>query len=249
MENRQISLIIKILGIIGTIFCLVAIFVPWGAGAYPWGFSLGNLTTVFYIDFFTSGLGENIFFGIAMILIFVFAIICTLLGFLGFREIDTKGTKKYFKVAILATVAFVLYIIATSIGINWGIGITVGVGYGIGFVMILNAMILFYIIFAIGKVFNFVPGAAPTMYQQPAYQQPPTQQPQMMYTTQQPPAQQPTPPPQPQAPPTTPPAAQPPPPAKTTPSKTKAATPKFCPECGAQLLPKAKFCPSCGKQL
>ena len=171
-----------------------------------------------------------------------------ILGLLTFKKIDTRGPKAYLTPAILATVGFVLYIVGMSVAAGGMIGVT---GYGIGFFMILISMILFYVSFALAKVFGIT--ATQPMYQQPTYQQPQYgQQPQMMYTqTPQQPAQQMPPPPAPPVQQTPPPKQpeQPPQPAQTPPKSQANAGKQFCQGCGAQLKPKAKFCASCGKKL
>ena len=112
MQNKEAKLIIKIIGLIGAIFCLIAIFVPWAGGIHTFGAGYGNIWSIFYIDFFNTGIGEFIFFGVAMIIIFILTIIATVLGFLGFKDLETKGTKKYLTSAILATISFIFYIIS-----------------------------------------------------------------------------------------------------------------------------------------
>lgn len=237
MENKEMNMIIKIIGLIGVIFVLIAQFVPWGAGAYLFGADFGAFGDwdIFYIRVMGLGIWQLTLIGVIMIVLFFLNLVLLLTGFLTFKNIATKGTTKYLKLGIFATVEFILYIV----GISIASGGMAGFGaYGIGFVMILLAMVMFYVTFGLGKVFGIT--AAPAMYQQPMYQQTPTQQPQMMHTSQQPPpTQQPTPPPQ----------QQPPQPAQTPPPAKTEATPNFCPECGSQLEANTKFCPGCGYKL
>lgn len=242
MPNKEMNMVLKILGIIGAIFCLIAIFVPWGGGVYLWGEDLGYTWSIFHIEFFTNsmyhsifGAAQCIFFGIAMIIIFILTIISTILAFLGVKAFQTKGTNKFLTPAILSTVSFILYIIAVStLARGWSGGL-----YGIGFVMILIAMIMFYITFILGKALGVTP--SPVGYQQTTQYQQPTQQPMMMYqqnTQHSPPSNTGT---QPQ------PADQ-----QTTPSQEQAkpaASPKFCPSCGAKLVANSKFCPYCGNKI
>ena len=251
MEIKEMKLIIKIIGLVGAIFALIALFTPWGIGAYLFGADLGILLggwDFFYINTMsasaTAGTWQLILYGVVMIILFILTLITMILGLLTFKKIDTRGPKAYLTPAILATVAFVLYIVGLSAS-------TLILGYNIGFFMILIAMILFYVSFVLAKVFGIT--ATQPMYQQPTYQQPQYgQQPQMMYSqTPQQPAQQMPPPPAPPVQQTPPPKQppQPPQPAETPPKSQANAGKQFCQGCGAQLKPKAKFCASCGKQL
>jgi hypothetical protein len=248
MQNKEAKLIIKIIGLIGAIFCLIAIFVPWAEGVHTFGAGYADVWSIFYVDFFTADMpGEFIFFGMAMIIIFILTIIATVLGFLGFKDFETKGTKKYLTSAIFATISFIIYVIAVSLITSYisgfGFGVPTFAGYGIGFVMILIAMIMFYITFFIGKVMSITP--APAM-QQPMYQQPTYQQPAYQQQTYQPPPTQPTPPPPPE------PVQQPetPPPQPAPKEKKQPQTSvNFCPSCGKKVIPNTKFCAHCGKQI
>ena len=222
MPEKEMKLIIKILGLIGAIFVLVAQFVPWAGGLYLFGADYGFYGgwDFFYIRFMGLGIWQFVVLGIMMIILFFLNLYLLITSFLKFKKFDSLGPQMYLKLGIFATVEFVLYIIAVNVG---SLGL-IGVGaYGIGFIMILIAMILFYVSYGMGKAFGMVP--VPGAYQQPMYtQQPPT------YT--QPP---PPPPPQPQQQPKQ--------------VQQASAVKKFCPNCGNPLGPNAKFCPSCGKQI
>jgi len=260
MPNKEMGLIIKIIGIIGVILCGISLIIPWaglwigdfGFNIYPWATSSNILGQsewdVFFIKTLTESsvfVTEAVIFSICMILAFIFTIIALFIGLAAFRKIGQKPSNSFIIAGILGIIAMVMSIIGVS-QINSASTGGIGIGYGAGFYMIIFAFILYFVTFALQKLLLSAP--APGMAQQPMYQQPSYQQPQMMYSTQQPPVQQmpppQTPPPQPQ----TQPSAQTQPPVKTTTSETNAAQ-KFCPDCGTQLLPNSKFCPSCGKQI
>ena len=155
MENKEMKLIVKIIGLVGAIFVLIALFVPWGIGAYLFGADFGIFGgwDFFYINTMSSaadfGIWQFIVFGAVMITLFILTLITMILGLLTFKKIDTRGPKAYITPAILATVIFVLYIVGMSVAAGGMAGVA---GYGIGFFMILIAMIMFYVSFVMGKV-------------------------------------------------------------------------------------------------
>ena len=71
MQNKEINMVINVMAILAVIFCLLALFLPWGAGIYTFGVDFSFQWSFFYIVLFESGVGEWIFFGVAMILIFI----------------------------------------------------------------------------------------------------------------------------------------------------------------------------------
>jgi Na+-transporting methylmalonyl-CoA/oxaloacetate decarboxylase gamma subunit len=229
MANKETMLIIRIMGLIGAIFCLIAQFVPWGGGLYLFGLDIFGNWDFFYITIISSGAWQAILLGVVMIILFFINLITLILAFLSFKNFASKGSNAFLKLGIIATVEFILYIVAVSVASGGAAGFA---AYGIGFVMILLAMIMFYITYGLGKALGAT--ATPGMYQQPIYQQPThTQAPTQYYT------QQHAPPPQYQAPP---PVQQP------VSSEIKTKT-KFCPACGTELQTNARFCPECGNQL
>lgn len=255
MENKQISMIIKIMGLVGAVFCGISLILPWsglwiggfGYSIYPWGTS-SNVPGVaegwdfFFINSIGTGATEAIVLSIVMIVAFILTLVALIIGILGAKNIGIKVSNSLLIAGILSIVAIILCVVAVSQANSYyqSLGVAgFAFGYGAGFFLIIIGMILYFVTFGLQKFLLSAP--APGMAQQPMYQQPSYQQPQMMYTsTQQPPVQQtaPTAPPQPQTPP--PPAQAPP--------KTRAAQ-KFCPECGAQLQPNAKFCSGCGNKI
>ncbi len=185
----------------------------------------------------SSGVWQGVFLGIMMIILFFLNLILLIYSSLKFKKFDVLGPQIFLKLGIFATVEFILYIIAVNVVTSGFIGFG---AYGIGFIIILIAMIMFYVAYGLGKSLGMVPAPGAyqqPMYQQPTYTQPPpyTQQPQQPL----PPTQPPPPPPQPQP--------QPQEPAK--PTQAPKTVKKFCPNCGAPLTPNAKFCSGCGNKV
>lgn len=242
MELKETNMIIKILGILGAIFILIAQFTPWGVGLYLFGADLGFLGfNWFYASFFETGMWQFILMAILMIILFFVNLILLFLSIQAFLRIRTHGINIYQKLAIYVTIEFILYIVGFSIA-SEGL-----IGYGfvsVGFVMVLIAMILFWIIFALGKSFGLIttPVFQHPTYQQPAYQQHGHVQ-QPVY---QPPPQQTPPPAQYQQ---HQPAQQPPVQHQPPQQETSMPSPKFCSQCGAKLAANTKFCSQCGNKL
>lgn len=265
MENKEMKLIVKIIGLVGAIFCGICLILPWagismlgsGMSLYPWGASsyspIASTWDFFFIDSISTGVTENIVLSVVMIVAFIITIIALIAGILGVIKIGKKPSNSMLTAGILSIIAVILCVIAISQAnalINQ-IGFGIGFGFGAGFFLIIIVMILYFVTFALQKL--FITSPMPGTYQQPMYQQPQYgQQPQMMYSqTPQQPAQQMPPPPAPPVQQTPPPKQppQPPQPAETPPKSQANAGKQFCQGCGAQLKPKAKFCASCGKQL
>jgi phosphoglycerol transferase MdoB-like AlkP superfamily enzyme len=234
MQSKEMDTIIKILGILGMVFCLVALLTPWGgAEAFTFGLFGSGYSSPFYIDLFTNPIfqsyaGQFIFFGITMIIIFILTLVTLILSIFTIKNIRGYQPSRFLTLGILLMISFILYIISVSI-LSSGFG---GLGmYGIGFVMALIGAIMFFIAYGIKKFVSTTP--SPVMYQQPIYQQPThTQAPTQYYQQQAPPQHY-----------------QPPPPVQQPVSSEIKSKTKFCPSCGTQLQANARFCPECGNQL
>jgi len=246
MQNADIKSImvnvLKIFGIIGIIFCGIALAVPWAGFGYggvgisfnAWGIS-SNIPTsstytvttgdAFYISTITSGVTEGVVAGICMILVFVFTLITLFIGIMGLKRIQLKGNKTFLIAGIFAIITIILSVIAVSqingyisksIPSSSTISISMLIGYSYGFILMIIAMIFFFIVFGIQTFFIHSPVVA--VSQQPMYQQqPPTQQ---APTAQAPPSQP-----------------------QIKPGK------NFCPNCGNPIAPNVKFCSGCGKKV
>jgi len=250
MQSNEMNMIMKIFGILGMVFCLIALLAPWGNGIFTFGIFAEGYSTPFGIDLFTNqfyqeilGAGQVIFFAIAIIIIFVLTLVALLLSILTVRNIQSSPPGRSLVIGILLIVSFIMYIIAVSV-LSGGSG-TFG-AYGAGFVMALIGAILFFIIYGLQKFYLTAP--SPAMYQQQMYQQPAYNQPQAQYYAHQQPPQQ-APPVQEQytqVPPQQQPPAQPAPRAR---RQQPQAAPKFCQECGSPITPNSKFCSGCGNKL
>jgi hypothetical protein len=235
MQYKEQVIMLKIFGLLGAIFSLIAILAPWGWGVSTWG-SVG----VFHIGLFTSGIPQAIFLGAVMIVLFVFTILLTVMGFLTLKDLEQKGIKKFLTLFIIGLIGMILYIVAASVmGTAFGGGLFIG-GFGIGFIMIIIAWVMYLIGYILGRTLNVLTTPAPAGYQQPAYQQP--AQPMQAYVHQQPPTQ-------PQQPPQPAPQPETVKPAKGTKTTKTADAGQFCPQCGAKLEAGAKFCPGCGNKI
>ena len=240
MENNNMNLIVKIILIVGVIFCGLSLIVPWiGAGPwgyYTWGFNVLDEWNFFYIDSFTSGITEAIIFGISMIIAFFITIIALVTGIISIKNIGIKKSNSPLTAGILSIVAIILCIVAMSQFGNNNFGL---IGYSYGFFMMIFSAVMFFIAFGIATMSvssSFAPVNPPQVAPQQMYYQQPTNQPQ---TYQQPPQQQYQQQPQTIAPPPQP-VQQPP---------TTANVKNFCPECGAHIQGDQKFCPECGSRL
>jgi hypothetical protein len=238
MISKETSMIVKILGVIGAIFLLVAQFTPWGVGLYLFGADLSFLGfNWFYVSFFESGLWQAILIAIIMIILFFVNLVVLLLSVQAVARLNTHGLNIYQKLPIYVTVEFILYIVGFSIASG---GLT---GYGlvsVGFVMVLIAMIIFWIIFALAKSQGLI---TTPMFQHPTYNQPAYQQHTPQQQTYHPPPQHSPPPVQYQQ--------QPPVQQQQQPPQQDQSTSilKFCPQCGNKLVPNTKFCSQCGNKL
>jgi len=219
MVEKEINLVTRIMGILGVIFTLIALLTPWASYSFTFGLFAPGISYPFYIDYFTSGDGNAIFFAIAMIIIFILTLVVLFMSISSVKNFEKTPINKFMTLGILLIVEIVLYVITVSIISR---GATTFGAYDIGFVMAIIAAIMFFIVYGIKKM--YMPTPAASSYQQQMYTQPQTYAP-----------QQPPPPPPPQQP-------QPQQPAQTTEKK-------FCSNCGAKLGPNSKFCPNCGKQL
>ena len=67
MANKEMTLIVKILGLVGAIFCGICLILPWaglsGLGGvfdlYPWGVSALGVWDMFFIDYMSSGVSVS----------------------------------------------------------------------------------------------------------------------------------------------------------------------------------------------
>ncbi len=181
IKNIMIN-VLKIFGIIGIIFVGISLAVPWagaGYGGYGVGMNLWGMSSnyayvqgsPFYIDYITQGVTEWTVAGILMIIAFIFTIITLLIGIKAFRNIQIKGDKTFLTSGIFALITIILAVIAISQISGTAAGFGTVIGYSYGFILMIIAMIFFFIIYGLQTYFIHAPIIA--MGQQP----PPTQQP------------------------------------------------------------------------
>jgi len=252
VENKEMNMIVKIMGIVGAAFCGISLIIPWAGlgplGYYTWGgTSIQGQWDIFYITTMSSGVTEAIVSAVCMIIAFILTIIALIIGILGAKNLGVKKSNSFLIAGILSIVAIVLCVVSVS-QVNATLGqlagiLGIGIGYSWGFFLMIFAVVMFFVAFGLQKVFVSAPTPAMTqpMYQQPMQTQAPAQYYAQQPQTPPPPPAQTTPPPQPQAPPS-------PPPVQPTTPQVQTGT-KFCPDCGAKLEGKPKFCNKCGNKL
>lgn len=236
------NIIVKIILLIGVIFCGISLILPWIGvwpwGYYTWGFNVLDEWNFFYIDSFTSGVTETIIFSISMIIAFFITIAALIVGAVGIKKVGIKKSNSLFTAGILSIVAIVFCVVAMSQFEDNNFGI---VGYSWGFFMMIFSTVMFFVSYGISFVttntqsISVPPAATP---QQTYYQQPPPTPSQQQG---QPPIQ-----PMPQQ--TSPPVTPSPPQPQPIQHKPSVAQ-KFCSECGTKIQGKPKFCPECGKKI
>ena len=249
MTSKEMNMVIKIIGILGVIFCLLALLTPWSASSFTFGIFSEGYSSPFYIDFFTNslfhnmlGAGQVIFFAIAMIIIFILTLTALILSINNIRNIGKVPPRKYLTLGILLIIDIILYIIAVLILSSGIYGISTFGAYGLGFVMAIISAAMFFILYFTQK--TLIPAIVPNIAQQPHQQSTYPTQPVYQTSSQQ------TPPPahmQQQV--QQNPAPQPAQTQQNQPTEQKAQTPKFCSQCGSPLAPNSKFCSQCGNKL
>jgi len=232
MENNSMNIVVKIILLIGVIFCGISLIVPWAGisnlGYYTWGANFLDEWNIFYIDSLTSGVTEAIIFGISMIIAFFITITAVVIGAIGIKNVGIKKSNSPLIAGILSIVAIIFCIIAVSQFSSNVPGF--GIGYGAGFFLMIFSSVMFFVSYGISFVTANIPStsvqpvAAP---QQMYYQQPPPTQP----------IQQQTPPP------------ITPVPTQSQPVQQPTAGNNFCTNCGHQVQGNLKFCPECGFKL
>jgi len=159
MESKQINTVIRVIGILGVIFCIVSLLTPWSSSAFTFGIFKDDYSAPFYIDFFadqtirdSSYFNQVVFFGLTMIIIFILTIGALIYGIMCIRKPGEEPPSSFFLVSVLLMVNIILYIIAISIWTNSSSYI--GLDYSIGFITALISFILFFILFILKSVFR-----------------------------------------------------------------------------------------------
>lgn len=159
MENKEINTVIRTIGILGIIFCIVSLLTPWSSSGFTFGIFKENYSTPFYIDIFTnqtirgsSYYTQAVFFSTAMIIIFVFTLSALILGLMCIGKVEEEIPSTFLYISALLIVNIILYITAVSL---WSTSsVYVGLAYGSGFITALISFIIFFILFIFKSVFH-----------------------------------------------------------------------------------------------
>ena len=254
MENNDFSLFVKIILIIGVIFCGLTLITPWiSPGGYTWGSDYGTGEwDFFYLNNIEAsiqlGIWQLIFFSIAMIITFILSIVALIIGILAIKNIGI-GKKRTSLIAGLISIFTAIFFVI-SISIIAGDYATY-VGYSFGFFLMIFTAIIFFISYAMSFFITTsspqsMTGAQPSQmyYQQNnQYQQQPYPQQNYQQPVQQPPQQT-------QQPYYANSNAQPQPkPQQVNFNQPQPSSMVFCPQCGFRLAGDSVFCPQCGRKI
>lgn len=158
MENKKKNTIIRVVGILGIIFCIASLLTPWSSSAYTFGIFKEDYSNLLYIDFFTnqsirdsSFSNEALFFGIVMITIFIFTLLALILGIICITKIEKEVSITYFLISYLFIASIILYVTAVSF---WPGNVSyVGSSYNYGFITALIALIIYLLLFIFKSIF------------------------------------------------------------------------------------------------
>ena len=159
MESKQINIVIRLIVILGTIFCIISLLTPWSGSAFTFGIFKENYSAPFYINFFTDQtihdsnyFNQAVFFGFSMIIIFILTIGALIYGLMCVRKPGEEPPSSFILISVLLIINIILYIIVISI---WTENSShIGSNYSIGFITALISFILFFISFIIKSVFH-----------------------------------------------------------------------------------------------
>jgi len=159
MENKKINTVIRTIGILGIIFCIVSLLTPWSSSGFTFGIFKENYSTPFYIDIFTNQTirGSNfftqaVFFSTTMIIIFIFTLAALILGIMCIGKVEEEIPSTFLYISSLLIVNIILYITAVSL---WSSNSAfVGLAFGSGFSTALISFIIFFILFIFKSVFH-----------------------------------------------------------------------------------------------
>ncbi len=156
---KEINIVMKIIGILGVIFCIVSLLTPWSSSAFTFGVFKLNYSSPFYYDFVTNpSIHESsfftmaLFFSIIMIIIFIFTITALLMSIICITRIKEEISSSFLTISSLLIINVILYITITSLWTNNSS--YVGSSYGSGFIAAIVAFVIFFILFIIKSVFQ-----------------------------------------------------------------------------------------------
>ena len=157
MKNKKTNSGIKVFGILGIIFCIISLMTPWSSSAFTFGIFKDDYSAPYYIDFFTNQniydsnyFNQAIFFGIAMIIIFILTIFALVCGILSIRKIEEEVPSTFLLTCVFLVINIILYIAAVSFW--YGNSDYIGSAYSYGFITALLGSIIFFILFIIKSI-------------------------------------------------------------------------------------------------
>lgn len=152
MKNKRKNSGIKVFGILGIIFCIISLITPWSSSAFTFGLFKDDYSAIYYIDFFTnqnihdsSYFNQAVFFGIAMIIIFILTIFALVYGILSIRKVEEEVPSTFLLICVFFVINIILYIAAVSFW--YDNSDFIGSAYSYGFITALLSSIIFFILF------------------------------------------------------------------------------------------------------
>lgn len=158
MDNKKKNTVIRVVGILGIIFCIASLLAPWSSSAYTFGIFKEEYSNLLYIDFFTnqsirdsSFSNEALFFGIVMIIIFIFILLALILGIISVVRVKDEVPVTFLLLSYLFIASVILYISIVSV---WEDNISyAGSSYNYGFFTAVIAFIIYCMLFLFRSVF------------------------------------------------------------------------------------------------
>jgi hypothetical protein len=158
VENKKKNTIIRAFGILGIIFCIASLLTPWSSSAYTFGIFKEDYSSPLYIDFFTnqnirdsSFSNEALFFGIVMIIIFIFTLLALILGIICVVKVQDEVPVSFLLLSYLFIASAILYITIVSV---WEGNIAyAGSSYNYGFFTAVIAFIIYVMLFLFRSIF------------------------------------------------------------------------------------------------
>jgi hypothetical protein len=180
MEAEKVTLVLKIMVLMGIVFCAVAHFLPWGEISvgglwkiefYHWGgqmisdYSTSPPTSELHFTptNFSGLTGSPKLYGYAAITLLLYfiipaSILSLLFGIVAYKQIPQKKSKHFFYAGSLALVSLIIFFIFIEVGILGSLpeGMSSLYTWSYGFYLIVISMILFlgagFIVIKLGQV-------------------------------------------------------------------------------------------------
>ena len=158
MENKKKNIFIKIVGILGIVFCIVSLVAPWSSSAFTFGIFKEDYSSPLYLDFFTNQSirdsnfsNQALFFGLAMIIIFIFMLLALIFGIISVVKVKDEVSVTFLLLSYLFIASVILYIIIVTV---WEGNISyAGSSYNYGFFTAVIAFIIYFVLFLFRFIF------------------------------------------------------------------------------------------------